>query len=55
VITRVRTHTPFGEDLFTYLVEGDLSSFKKATDFSESPFYKEVIDGEIKSIVKNNT
>ena len=35
---RTRTLTSFGEDFFTYLVKGDLSSFKKAMDSSESPF-----------------
>jgi len=45
----------FGEDFFTYLVEGDPSSFKKAMDSSESPFWKEAIDNEIKFIMENNT
>ena len=34
---RTRTLISFGEDFFTYLVEGDPSSFKKAMDSSESP------------------
>ena len=52
---RIRTLTYFGEDFFTYLVEGDPSSFKEVMNSSESPFWKEVIDSEIKSILENNT
>ena len=52
---RTRTLTSFGEDFFTYLVEGDPSSFEEAMDSSESPFRKEVIDSEIKSIMEKNT
>ena len=32
---RTRTLASFGEDFFTYLVEGDSNSFKKAMDSSE--------------------
>jgi len=52
---RTRTLTSFGEDFFTYLVEGDPNSVKEAMNYSKSPFWKEVIDSEIKSIMKNNT
>src|SRR5436190_5070006 len=52
---RARTLTSFGEDLFTYLVEGDPSSFKEAMNSSESPFWKEAINSEIESIMANNT
>ena len=52
---RIRTLTSFGEDFFTYLVEGDPNSFKEVIDSSESPFWKEIIDSEIKSIMENNT
>jgi len=52
---RIRILTSFSEDFFTYLVEGDPSSFKEAMDSSESPFWKEAIDSEIKSIMENNT
>ena len=50
-ITRILTS--FDEDFFTYFVEGDLSSFKEAIDSSKSPFWKEAIDSEIKSIMEN--
>ena len=50
-----RTFTLFGEDLFTSLVEGDPNSFKEAMAFSESSFWKEAIDSDIKSIMKNST
>jgi len=33
-----KTLTSFGEDFFTYLVEGDSNSFKKAIDSSDSLF-----------------
>ena len=52
---RTRTLTSFGEDFFTYPVEGDPSSFKKAMNSSKSSFQKEAIDSEIKSIMENNT
>jgi len=52
---RTRTLTSFGEDFFTFLVEGDPSSFKEAINSSESPLWKEAIDSEIKSIMENNT
>ena len=52
---RTRTFTSSGEDFFTYLVEGDPNSFKKVIDSSKSPFWKEAIDNEIKSIMENNT
>jgi len=52
---RARTLTFFGEDFFTYLVEGDPNSFKKAMDSSEFTFWKEAIDNEIKFIIENNT
>jgi len=51
----IRTLTSFGQDFFTYLVEGNPNSFKEAIDSSESPFWKEAIDSEIKSIMENNT
>jgi len=44
----------FGEDFFTYIVEGNPSSFKKAMNSSKSPCWKEVVNSEIKSIMKNN-
>jgi len=37
---RTRTLTSFGENFFTYLVEGDPISFKEAMDSSESPSWK---------------
>ena len=52
---RTRILTSFGEDFFTYLVEGDPSSFKEAMDSSESPFWEEAIDSKIKSIMESNT
>ena len=52
---RTRTLTSFGENFFTYLVEGDPISFKEAMDSSESPLWKKAIDSEIKSIMENNT
>ena len=52
---RIRTLTSFSEDFFTYLMEGDPSSFREAIDSSKSPFWKEAIDSEIKSVMENNT
>ena len=52
---RTRTLTSVGEDFFTYLVEGDPSSVKEAIYSFESPFWKEAIDSEIKSIMENTT
>ena len=52
---RIRIHTSFGEDFFTYLVEGDPNSVKEAMNYSKSPFWKEVIDSEIKFIMENDT
>jgi len=49
------TLTFFDEDFFTYLVKGDSNSLKEAIDSSESHFWKEAIDSEIKSIMENNT
>jgi len=44
---RTRTLTFFGEDLFTYFVEGDPNSFKEAMNSSDSPFLEETINSEI--------
>ena len=52
---RGRIQKDFGEDFFTFLVEGDPSSFQEAMDSPESPFWKEAIDNEIKSIMENHT
>ena len=52
---RIRSLTSFGDDFFTYLVEGDPNSFKKAIDFSKFSIWKEAIDSEMKSIMENNT
>ena len=35
---RTKIRKDFGEDFFTYFVEGDLNSFKEAMNLSESPF-----------------
>ena len=35
---RIKTLTSFGDDFFTYVVEGDPTSFKEAMDYSESLF-----------------
>jgi len=52
---KTRTLTSFGEDFFTYLVESDSSSFKEEMESFESPFWKETIESENKSIMENNT
>jgi len=52
-VKKTRTLTSFGEDFFTYLIEGDPTSFKDAMNSSKSPFWKEAIDSEIKSIMEN--
>ena len=52
---RTKILTSFGEDFFTYLVESDSSSFKEEMESFESPFWKETIESENKSIMENNT
>jgi hypothetical protein len=52
---RGRIQKDYGEDFFTFLVEGDPSSYKEAMNSSESPFWKEAVDNEIKSILENHT
>jgi len=39
--------------LFTYMV-GDPGTFKKAMNCSDAPFWMEVINSEISSIMENN-
>ena len=45
----------FGPNYLTYMLENETNAFKKAMSTLEVPFWKEAINGEIESIMKNHT
>ena len=45
----------FGDDFYTFLIEGDPTTYKEAMISVDAPFWKEVINSEVESILQNNT
>ena len=52
---RKRFEKDFGEDSFTFLIEGEPSTYDEVMSSSKSSYWKEAIDSEIKSILENET
>ncbi|BBH07178.1 transposable element gene [Prunus dulcis] len=52
---RARVEKNFGDDFYTFLVEGDPSTYKEAVMSVDAPFWKEAINDEFQSIIQNNT
>ncbi|CAB4316978.1 unnamed protein product [Prunus armeniaca] len=52
---RARVEKNFGDVFHTFLVEGDLTSYKEAVMSMNAPFWKESINDEFQSIIQNNT
>ena len=52
---RIKIFKSFSLDFMTYLLENEPQTFKEAMSTSEAPFWKEVIDNEIDSIMQNHT
>ena len=50
---RQRTSTSFGPYFLTYLLENEPRTFKEAVTSPEAPFWKEVINSEVESILSN--
>ena len=52
---RTRMSKSFGPDFLTYLLEDEPQSFKEAMSSLEAPYWKELINDEVESILKNHT
>ena len=52
---RARTSKSFGPYFLTYLLENDPQSFNEAISTPETPMWKETVNSEIESIMKNHT
>ncbi|CAL2241227.1 unnamed protein product [Prunus armeniaca] len=52
---RPRVEKSFGDDFYTFLVEGDPTTYREAMISIDAPFWKEAINSEIESILQNNT
>ena len=52
---RQRKETSFGDDFYTYLVNNDPLTFVETVNSSDSNLWREAIQVEIDSIMKNNT
>ncbi|GJY43467.1 retrotransposon protein, putative, ty1-copia subclass [Tanacetum coccineum] len=52
---RAKVTKDFGPDYMTYIVNEEPQTYKAAMESSEAPYWKEVIQGKIDSIVHNNT
>ena len=52
---RQRKGVSFGDDFYTYLIENESSSYFEAIYSSEALLWKEAINTELESILKNQT
>ncbi|KAI5322564.1 hypothetical protein L3X38_031636 [Prunus dulcis] len=52
---RARVEKIFGDDFYTFLVEGDPTTYKEAVMSVDAPFWKDAINDEFQSIIQNNT
>ena len=52
---RARITKDFGNDFVTYLSEYDPQTYKTAMEFVEAPYWKEAIQSEVESILRNFT
>ena len=49
------TETNLGDGLYTFLIDEDPRSYKETITSPDAPFWKEVINSEIESIMYNHT
>ena len=52
---RAKTSKSFGLNFLTYMLEDEPQSFKEAIYTPKAPFWKEVVNSEIESILQNHT
>ncbi|KAI5322517.1 hypothetical protein L3X38_031589 [Prunus dulcis] len=52
---RARVEKNFGDDFYTFLVEGDPTTYKEAVMSVDASFWKKAINDEFQSIIQNNT
>ena len=52
---RAKKSKPFGPEFLTYMLEDEPQSFKEAIYTPKAPFWKEVVNSEIESILQNHT
>ncbi|KAM2709368.1 hypothetical protein EV2_047063 [Malus domestica] len=52
---RPRVEKNFGDDFYTFLIEGDPTTYEEAMISVDTPFWKEAINSEVESILQNNT
>ncbi|CAL8150045.1 unnamed protein product [Prunus armeniaca] len=52
---RARVEKNFGDDFYTFLVEGDPTTYKEVVMSVDAPFWNEAINDEFQSIIQNNT
>ncbi|CAL9030102.1 unnamed protein product [Prunus brigantina] len=52
---RPRVEKSFGDDFYTFLVEGDPTTYREAMISIDAPFWKKAINSEVESILQNNT
>ncbi|CAL5400680.1 unnamed protein product [Camellia sinensis] len=52
---RTRIQKTFGDDFYTFLIEGEPNTFIEAISFLDAPLWKEAINSEFESILQNNT
>ena len=52
---RAKTSKSFGSEFLTYMLEDEPQSFKEAISTPKAPFWKEVVNSEIESILQNHT
>ena len=52
---RARTNTSFGTDFITFLTEVEPQTYKEAMSTPGAPYWQEVVNDEINSIMQNHT
>ena len=52
---RQKTSTSFGSDFVTFLLESEPQTFKEAMLYNDSTSWKETVNSEIESILRNYT
>ena len=52
---RAKTSKSFGSEFLTYMLEDEPQSFKEDISTPKAPFWKEVVNSEIESILQNHT
>lgn len=52
---RPRKEKNFGDGFYMFLLEGEPTTFKEAMSSVDAPFWKEVVNSEVESIMQNHT